>query len=545
MSDRRHVAVRDRRAEPTAPGRRASRRAGGNPPPEVVPPPLEPGTPEEPPRKDDRPRGRAAGRKKKGLGVGAWTSVAVTGLLVLGTLGGYGVYRNTIGNFQGVKIEDKLGNDRPKATGALNVLIVGSDTREGDNLKYGQKMANDGKRTDTIILMHIAPNRDKATFVSFPRDSVVQMPACTSETGQQVAPRTEMINAAYNEGGITCTISTLESLTDIRIDHFVEVDFTGFKNIVDALGGVRICLTKPVDDKKSKLKLAAGWHTLKGETALGYVRLRNYGDGSDIGRIKRQQVFLSQVVKKATSSELLTDPAKLLNFINTAAKSVRMDEELAKDTNTLIEIANSAQALTASGVELITVPWGPHPDNPNRVAWRQPEAGKLFAAIKNDTEVTPAPNPTAKPAVAREQVRLQVLNGTDMFGKAKEVANELAEQGFVVTHIGNARPATGNLPTTTIRYAKKDAAEGPSYADAVAARLSKDKRTPVAGKLRPVSAEKYTPPNAPKPAAGAKAPTGPVIQLVIGSDWPGVRALPKIPDSLKDQVVTSKTNPCQ
>ncbi|GAA0851666.1 LCP family protein [Streptosporangium amethystogenes subsp. fukuiense] len=533
MSDHRQASARDQRTAPASHGRRGARRAGGEGPPPAAPPPQP---------KESPPKGR--GRKQKRLGIGAWASIAATGLLVLSTLGGYKVYRDTLGEVETISLTGKLGNNRPvNATGALNVLIVGSDTREGDNLKYGQKMADAGKRTDTIILMHIAPDRDKATFVSFPRDSVVAMPACTSETGAPVAARTEMINAAYNEGGITCTISTIEALTDIRIDHFVEVDFTGFKNIVNALGGVRICLTKPVDDKKSKLTLAAGWHLLAGEKALGYVRLRNYGDGSDIGRIKRQQVFLSQVVKKATSSELLTDPFKLQNFIKVAAQSVRMDEDLAKDTGTLLQIGQSAQKLTANGVKLITVPWGPHPDDKNRVAWVQPYADQLFAAIKNDTEVTPPPDTKVK-TVNREQVRLQVFNGTDTPGRAKQVADELAEQGFVVTHVGNARPAAGNVPTTTVRYAKKDTVDGPAYGDAVAARLSGDKRAPVAGKVKPVTTDKYTPPTAPKPTPGAKAPTGPVIQLIIGADWPGVRVLPKIPDALTDKVVDSKTNPC-
>ncbi|MEU8200407.1 LCP family protein [Streptosporangium sp. NPDC049046] len=537
MSDHRQAAVRDRRSEPTSPGHRGPRRSRGDAPPQGPPGDL------PPPPQEKAPKGR--GRKQRRLSIGAWAGIAATGVLVLSTLGGYKVYRDTLGEFQTVDLSGKLGQNRPAAVkGALNVLIVGSDTREGDNLKYGQKMADAGKRTDTIILMHVSPDRDKATFISFPRDSVVEMPPCKSETGAPVAARTEMINAAYNEGGITCTITTIEALTDIRIDHFVEVDFTGFKNIVNALGGVRICLTKPVDDKKSKLTLPAGWHLLAGEKALGYVRLRNYGDGSDIGRIKRQQVFLSQVVKKATSSELLTDPAKMLNFITTAAKSVRMDEELAKDTNTLLQIGQSAQKLTASGVKLITVPWGPHPDDPNRVAWVQPYANQLFAAIKNDTEVTPPPDPKAKPAVKREQVRLQVFNGTDTPNRAREVAAELADQGFVVTHVGNARPATANVPTTTVRYAKKDAADGASYGDAVAARLSGDKRTPVAGKIKPVTTEKYVPAVAPPPTPEGKAPTGPVIQLVIGADWPGVRALPKIPDALTDKVVDSKTNPC-
>ncbi|MFC7644961.1 LCP family protein [Streptosporangium lutulentum] len=368
------------------------------------------------------------------------------------------------------------------------------------------------------------------------------MPACKSENGTPVAARHEMINAAYNEGGITCTITTLEALTQIRVDHFVEVDFTGFKNIVDALGGVRICLKEPVDSKKAKLTLAAGWHNLKGEEALGYVRLRDYGDGSDIQRIKRQQVFLSKVVDKATSSALLTDPAKLISFIGAASKSVRMDKALADDPQTLIRIAQSAKALTASGVKFITVPWGTDPKDKNRVVWSQPAADELFEAIRSDNEVLPTAAPTgpAKPTVKNEQVRVQVLNGTDTLNRAKEVADKLTDQGFVVTEVGNARPATGNVPTTTLRYAKNDTAEGPAYGDTLAARLSSDKRTPVAGKVKPVSTDKYV-----SASPVAKPPTGPIIQLVIGADWPGVRVPTKIPDSLKDQVVDNKTDPCQ
>ncbi|SNT59903.1 transcriptional attenuator, LytR family [Streptosporangium subroseum] len=525
MSDHRHAGAKDRGAEP---GRRASRRAGddGGPPPENLPPNGAP------------PQGR-----KSGLGVGGWVSIAVTGVMVLGTLGGYTLYRNTLAGFNTIDLSGKLSANRPvNETGAINVLLVGSDTREGDNLQYGQKMLNAGKRTDTIILMHISPNRDKATLISFPRDSVVDMPACKSEAGAPVAARHEMINAAYNEGGITCTIDTLESLTQIPIDHFVEVDFTGFKNIVDALDGVRICLKEPVNSKKAKLTLSAGWHNLKGEEALGYVRLRDYGDGSDIQRIKRQQVFLSKVVDKATSSALLTDPGKLFSFIGAASKSVRMDKALANDTQTLVKIAQSAKALTASGVKFITVPWGADPDDKNRVVWRQPAANELFEAIRSDTEVLPTAAPTgpAKPTVKNEQVRVQVFNGTDTPGRAKEVADKLTAQGFVVTNVGNARPVAGNVPTTTLRYAKKDT-EGPAYGDTLAARLSGEKRAPVAGKVKPISTEAYVP-----PTPIAKPPTtGPILQLVIGADWPGVRVPTKIPDSLKDQVVDNKTDPCQ
>lgn len=529
----------------------------GPPPPPPGPPPRRPV--EEPPPPADAPP-RSHRRKDKGGGsaarmrVLAWISVVLTVLMVIVTLGGYTLYRSALSKFRTEDVKGKLGDNRPvNATGALNVLLVGSDTREGENIKYGLKMQNAGKRTDTMILMHISPNRDTATLVSFPRDSIVQLPACVRDNGTEIPPRVGQINSAYNDGGIACTIRTLESLTRIRIDHFVEVDFTGFKNIVDALGGIQVCLRQPVDDKKAKLKLPAGWQTLRGEAALGYVRLRNYGDGSDIQRIKRQQIFLTQVVKKATSSDLLSNPGKLYNFITAAASSVKMDPELANNTETLVQIAQSARSLTASGVKFITVPWEPHPEDENRVIWKQPEADNLFSMIRSDIEVKPTATPTpsgpsAKPVIKPADVRIQVLNGTSVPGRAKTVADALVAQGFTVVGVGNAPLPGADRPQTMVLYGK-NAENGADYAAPVAAKLI-NKVTPQAGKIKPTSTEPYVPEETATPAPDASAkpaqtPKTPIIQLVIGSDWEGVKAPVKIPESLKSNVVDNKTDPCQ
>ncbi|WP_089210061.1 LCP family protein [Streptosporangium subroseum] len=493
-----------------------------------------------PPPGDDAPNGDPSpdqSRTKNRLSVGAWIGIALTGVMVAATLGGYKIYYDLDSSIGRIPVD--LGPDRPPETGALNVLVVGSDSRESaENKKYGQTTL--GERTDTIILLHLSPNRDKATLLSFPRDSMVQVPACKHpKTGVTVPAGLKQINAAFNEGGIACTWATIESLTKIRINHFVKVDFSGFKGIVDALGGIDICLPKDVFDQKAKLDLKKGEQTVMGETALAYVRARYaLGDGSDTDRIKRQQVFLTQVMKKATSTALLTDLGKLGDFLDAATASVTMDSELS--VARLGEIAGSAKSLTEKGLESVTVPWKPYAPKPAQIEWRQPDADRLFAAIRSDTEVLPtaAPNAPAKPAIKNEQVRVQVFNGTDTDGRAREAADGLAEQGFVVTHVGGARPATGNVPVTTLRYAKNDT-EGTAYGDVVAARLSGDKRVPVAGKVKPLSVEAYVPA---KPVA--EAPTGPIIQLVIGADWPGVRVLNKIPVSLKDQVIDSNTNPC-
>jgi LCP family protein required for cell wall assembly len=496
----------------------------------------------------------------------AWVSIAMTTLLVLATLMGYKLYRDTMGNIHRKDVDSALGKNRPaNLTGALNVLLVGSDTRAGaGNKKYGQHMENEGERTDTIIMLHVSPKRDKAMLVSFPRDSMVQQPECNNpRTNARIAPRLEMINAAFNDGGIVCTIKTIESLTKIRIDHYIKVDFAGFKNIVDALGGIRICLPHAVNDHASKLNLPAGWQTVKGEAALGYVRLRHgIGDGSDISRIKRQQIFLSQVVKKATSSDLITNPAKLYGFVTAAAKSVEMDSNLSNEV--LIQIAQSARKLTASGVKFITVPWEPYAADKNRVQWKQPDADNLFNAIRSDVDLpteTPKPKATgkstdkssssggtgkkpAKPAIKPAQVRVQVLNGTTTPGKAKEVAEKLAEQGFKVTAIGNAPPGVGGQPTSRLLYAS-GAENGADYAAVVAGKLL-SKITPAGGKIKPTGVLTPFTPTASPTAAGTTTTTstasGPVIQLVIGTDWDGVKTAVKIPESAR--VVDAKTDAC-
>jgi LCP family protein required for cell wall assembly len=456
----------------------------------------------------------------------------MTAVLVIVSLGAYAYYRRIEGGIEREVI--KVGASRPPETGALNVLLVGSDSRDGDNQKYGATSFGQGERTDTIMLLHISPNRDKATMISFPRDSMVQVPQCEGKNGAVLPGGLRQINSAFNDGGINCTIRTLESLTNIKINHFVKVDFTGFKGIIDAIGGIEICLPKPVNDPKAKLVLGAGKHVVKGEQALGYVRTRYaLGDGSDLSRIQRQQIFLTKVMQKITDGGLLTDPGKLNDFLFAATKAVTLDDKLSLDR--MLEIGRSVSGLTTKELKGITVPTEPYPADKNRVQFSEPAAKNFFENVRNDVEVTivPTPGKSSAPKVENEQVRVQVLNGTTETGKAATVAGELASQGFVVTQVGTAPPATA----TSIRYAKKDTADGPAYGDALAARLSQDKRTPVAGKVKPVNFKPYE-------SKVTKTPDGPVIQLVIGSDWPGVRVASAIPDSLKDKVVDSTTNPC-
>ncbi|MFI6502140.1 LCP family protein [Nonomuraea typhae] len=499
----------------------------------------------------------------------------MTTILAVAILGGYAYYRILEGDL--IRKPVNLGTQRPPETGALNLLMIGSDSRDGDNQKYGATSHGLGERSDTLMLLHVSPDRDKVTLVSFPRDLMVTVPQCEGRNGGVIPAGVRQINSAFNDGGEACVMRTVESLTKLRLNHFVKVDFTGFKGVVDALGGISICLPKPVNDPKAKLVLAAGKHVVKGEQALGYVRARSsMGDGSDLSRIKRQQIFLTQVMKKVTDGGLLTDPGRLDAFLRAAVAAVTVDDQLSLDR--MLEIARSVQGMTASQLKGITVPVQAYKPNPNRVELAQPAADEFFTRLRDDVEVTkssaPPPAAQAPEKITNDKVRVQVLNGSGRPGLAKQVAEELAAQKFVVTETGNAPTAA----VTQIRYAKRQA-DGAAYGDVVAGRLSRDKRAPVAGKIKPISTERFTartaatpPPTAAPspnatstpapggtpasstpagdtPAGGTSGPAsaggGPIVQLVIGADWPGVRVLSVIPDSLKEQSVDASTNPCQ
>ncbi|MFI6174703.1 LCP family protein [Nonomuraea sp. NPDC051191] len=306
----------------------------------------------------DRPRRRWTPFWMAGLvAVGTAAAVAVPTLLVNG---------NTVA-------APAMGPGAADMSGDRNILVIGSDTRDGPgNAKYGPAMARTpdkgGGRSDTILLVHVPADRGAAVGVSLPRDSLVRIPACGSQPA-----RRDMINSAYNSGGASCLRKTLEKLTDVRIDHTVEVDFTGFKGMVDALGGVEITLRTPVDDKASKLKLPAGRVQLDGESALGYARLRRYGDGSDVQRIKRQQILMLALLKKAKSAA--SDPNRLNAFLGQVSKSIKTDMSL----ESMVELATSTSATRMS---FVTVPWKPAKDDPNRLEWRQPEAAQLFKRLQ-------------------------------------------------------------------------------------------------------------------------------------------------------------------
>ncbi|MFD0856419.1 LCP family protein, partial [Actinomadura adrarensis] len=339
---------------------------------------------------DERPSGR-----RRGWRVLGWVSIGLSVMLVAGSLTAYGVYRNAFGNITTEDTNALVGPNRPKKlNNALNILVLGSDTRAGaGNAKYGANMTKELPRADTMILLHLSPGGGQALGVSFPRDLMVPIPSCKLPNGRHTNRQAVgQINSAFAYGGASCTVKTIENFTNIKIDHFVQVDFNGFKNITKAVGGVPVCIPNDVNDPQSKLRLTKGTHVISGETALAYVRNRKgLGDGSDTDRIKRQQKFMSQLANKALSRGVLTNPNSMLSLLNATTESLTTDSEL--NTQAMLRIASGMQDLTSGKLRFVTVPWGAYAPDPNRVALRQPEANQLFASIRNDKT---APAPQAK-----------------------------------------------------------------------------------------------------------------------------------------------------
>ncbi|GLZ09936.1 hypothetical protein Acsp04_01710 [Actinomadura sp. NBRC 104425] len=389
---------------------------------------------------EDGGPGGGDGRRQRRRRVWRRVAVGATALVAVAAIGAGWLYADLMGGIEKKDItEEQLGTDRPKKLNkSLNILLLGSDSREGDNARYGAAAGMTGARSDTAILLHLSPNRDQAVGISFPRDSMVQIPECKKEKGGTVPGRFGMLNSAFAFAGPTCTWKTLEKLTGIHIDHFVQVDFAGFKRVVDALGGVEICVDRPVNDPRAELVLKAGKQTVKGEEALGYVRARySLGNGSDLERIERQQRFMASVVDKATSSEVLTDPAKTYKFLKAVTESVTTDDGL--DLSTMRKLAEGVRGMSAGQVRFVTVPVERYAPDPNRVQWNEELAKPLFEAIRHDSEL-PAEQPAApRPATPEpKDVKVTVV---DAGGKNVErVARQLKNRGFDVDKKIDKRP---------------------------------------------------------------------------------------------------------
>ncbi|MBN0047742.1 LCP family protein [Streptomyces actuosus] len=347
-------------------------------------------TPESGIRHRARGRRRRPRRHSKALRVAAWTAA---GIVVLGGTGiGY-VYFKLNGNIRSVDIDQALGTDRPKGAGngSENILVLGSDSRSGGNRKLGGGPDDGSARSDTAMIVHVYQGHRRAAVVSLPRDTLVDRPACTDDRGTtHPAVHGVMFNSAYSTGGAACAVKTVETLTGLRMDHYLEVDFSGFQKLVDTLGGVTVTTSEDIDDPKSHLTLEAGTHRLDGEQALGLVRTRHgVGDGSDLGRIQLQQAFMKALVDRIRHIGVFTNPKKLYDLADTATRAVTTDSDLGS-VNSLMSFAGGLKGIGASGLHMVTLPVRYDPADPNRVVVAEAKAREVFAALKNDRPIPAA-----------------------------------------------------------------------------------------------------------------------------------------------------------
>lgn len=372
-------------AEGEAPGAAGGPAGGGGEPPEGADGPAAGGDGDD-----------GARRKRHWL---RWAALG-TSVVVLAAAGaGWWFYRKLDANITtdtSAAAELKTyERERPAsvATGAENILLLGSDTREGEgNDRYGKDEGGGGsQRSDTTILLHIAADRKSATAMSVPRDLMVTIPSCRKPDGKRTREQTAQFNWAFQFGGAACTIRTVEKFTGVRIDHHMVIDFRGFKDMVDAVDGVEICLPEAIDDKAARLKLPAGRQTLHGEEALGFVRARKtLGDGSDTERMERQQQFLGALVKKVQSNGVLLNPTRLYPVLDAATKSITTDPGL-DSLKDLYDLTRSLRNVPTEKVQFLTAPRQPYHLDRNRDELVEPEASELFERLREDIPVTVVP----------------------------------------------------------------------------------------------------------------------------------------------------------
>lgn len=329
-----------------------------------------------------RPRHRQAPKRstvimrRTGWIAGLMAMVLATVLVV--------VVKQLEGNITEVDIGSKLGERPDKVVkGPINVLVMGDDTRKGQ----GPSIAGSTPGlSDTTILLHLSADRKSAYGVSLPRDAMVQRPACETRNGTDPGGLTQF-NAAYAIGGPACTIKTVESLTKIRIDHFVIIKFSGFRKMVDAIGGVEVCVPKEVVwDPTYRIALPKGTYDVTGSQALDYVRVRHgLGDGSDIGRMKRQQAFIASMINKVVSAGTLANPVRLYSFLNAATKSLVTDPGFSH-LQPLVGLGSSLKDIGLDNIRFITVPFEAYPEDPNRLQWA-PDAERLWRQIRHDRPI--------------------------------------------------------------------------------------------------------------------------------------------------------------
>ncbi|MFF4764199.1 LCP family protein [Streptomyces sp. NPDC001292] len=454
---------------PATPGRQQTREAA---PAETLPAPRRrrAAPPEEPlPGR----RGRRPEKKSKSKKVLMWTGGTMALVLVGVGTAGYLVLKHLEGNVTTTDVGSAAKNGFSKNE-AFNILVIGTDKRTGaGNEGYGDK--GSVGHADTNVLLHVSKDRTNATALSIPRDLIVDVPDCPTKQpdgSTKVIPGTAGVrfNTSLGQDGrdAGCTMRTVKELTGIAPDHFMMADFNAVKTLTTAVGGVEVCVGKPINDEKSHLKLPEGKSVVKGEQALAFVRTRHaFGFGGDLDRIKVQQQFLSSLMRKMASGDTLTDPSKLYNLANAATKALTVDTGIGK-VGALKDVALELKKVPPKNITFLTLPVI---DNPAEkvhatVVVNKNTAPQVFDAINNDvsfTEVKKKKKADKSAEAARlkgpqseaSEVRVRVFNGGAAGGSAQETVNWL-QTSVGVLKSENAANAP-EIPKTTLEYAPDQA----------------------------------------------------------------------------------------
>ena len=408
-------------------------------------------------RREPSRRRKLARRTLIGLGVF---------VLVLG-IGAAGAIWKLQGNIDTAELGDSVvKDDTPK--GAMNILFIGSDSRDLGTNEYGKGTGS--QRSDALMLVHFSRGNTRIDAVQIPRDTVLDLPACKNTgSGAFAGGTNQMINAAL-DGGPACSVKAVETISNVRIDHFVQLDFEGFASMVDALGGVKVCLDEPLVDPLAKLKLPAGEQKIPGKDALALARTRHaVGDGSDIGRLGHQQVVMSSIIEQARSTSVLTRPDKLFRFVNALTKSITVDEGISSIPE-LTGLAKRARAVPDSGITFVTMPNGAAPFDSNRVV-KTDDADTIFTAIKKDREMpvksedtpdAPADGGTATEVSNPRSAPVKVLNAAQTSGLGTSAQASLTALGYTVNGV-----ATAQKPATATRIFVDGTPEAKATADQI------------------------------------------------------------------------------
>ncbi|HWC11124.1 MAG TPA: LCP family protein [Acidimicrobiales bacterium] len=369
-------------------------------------------------------------------------------LLVLAIVcagGAYMYLRWRLGQINRLQV-DELAED---SGSVMNVLLVGSDSRArltGDLAEQAGKDQVSGSRSDTIMVLHVDAQTKKAAILSIPRDLYVRIPGTN---------RSDRINTTFASGGATGLVRTISENLGIQINHYMEVDFVGFREIVDTVGGVNVYVPAPARDKLSGLDIKTpGCVRFDGETALEWVRSRNYeyfesgrwrtDPTSDFGRIQRQQDFIRRMMKKAASSGI-GNPLTLNRLIGIGVKDVTLDEGMS--TSDLVRVARRFRSLDPETVDMLTLPTTPATVGGASVLRLDKEQAQAYVDRLNGVGPPSADGTGVRPG----DVRVRVLNGKGTDGLAADASGALDKIGFTVADRGDADSYT--YARSLIRYA--------------------------------------------------------------------------------------------